>query len=69
MGKIKVGTLIEKDIWKAAKVEAVKQERSINDLLNEALENYLKKDINMEKREKAFRLFCNHPILSKKKHG
>lgn len=61
--KQKVGTLIEEDIMKHAKRRAVEEGRSISDLIQDALLEYLhKKGASPKERKMAYHLFCERPM-------
>jgi hypothetical protein len=61
--KRKVGTLIEEDVFRLAKRRAVKEDRPLSDLIQDALVAYLSKNIpDSRKREAAYRTFCDQPI-------
>ena len=61
--KRKVGTLIEEDVIKRAKRQAVEENRPLSDLIQDALVAYLgNKAPDPRTREAAYRSFCEHPI-------
>lgn len=61
--KRKIGTVIEKHIMKLAKRRTVEEGRSISDLIQDALEQYLRKDAATPKERKlAYHLFCERPM-------
>lgn len=61
--KQKIGTLIEEDIMRLAKRRAAEEGRPLSDLIQDALEQYLKKDAATPKERKmAFHLFCERPM-------
>ncbi len=61
--KQKIGTLIEEDIMKLAKRRAVEEGRSLSDLIQDALVQYLRKDTATPKERKmAYHLFCKRPM-------
>ena len=66
--KRKVGTLIEEDIIRLAKRRAVEENRPLSDLIQDALVTYLSNKIpDPERREAAYRIFCEQPIRITKK--
>jgi hypothetical protein len=61
--KRKVGTLIEEDVMKLARRRAAEEDRPLSDLIQDALVAYLsRKTPDPEKRERAYRTFCEEPI-------
>ncbi|MFQ5684468.1 MAG: DUF6364 family protein [Candidatus Binatia bacterium] len=61
--KRKIGTLIEEDIIKHAKRRAAEEGRSMSDLIQDALLQYLHKNSAMPKERKvAYRFFCERPM-------
>jgi hypothetical protein len=61
--KQKIGTLIEEDIMRLAKRKAAEERRSLSDLIQDALTQYLRKDAATPKERKmAFHLFCERPM-------
>ncbi len=61
--KHKIGTLIDEEIIKLAKRRAAEEGRPLNDLIQDALTSYLKRNVSdTHKREAAYRLFCERPI-------
>jgi len=61
--KQKIGMLIEKNTLRLAKQKAAKEGRPLSDLIQDALEQYLRKGAATPKeREMAFHLFCERPI-------
>jgi hypothetical protein len=62
--KRKLGTLLEEDVIRLAKRRAVQEARPLNGLIQDALVAYLgKKTSDPKKREEAYRVFCERPIL------
>jgi hypothetical protein len=61
--KRKIGTLIEEDIIRLAKLKAAEERRPLSDLIRDALEQYLRKAAATPKeRNMAFQLFCERPM-------
>lgn len=61
--KQKIGTLIEKDTLRLAKQKAAKEGRSLSDLIQDALDQYLSKGAAARRERKmAFHLFCERPM-------
>ena len=61
--KQKIGTLIEEDIMRLAKRRAAEEGGPLSDLIQDALEQYLRKDAATPKERKmAFHLFCERPM-------
>jgi hypothetical protein len=61
--KQKIGTLIEEDIMKLAKRRAADEGRSLSDLIQDALVNYLNAGAASHKeREIAYHVFCERPL-------
>jgi hypothetical protein len=61
--KQKIGTLIEEKIMRLAKRKAAEEGRPLSDLIQDAVEQYLKKDAAPPKeRQMAFYLFCEQPM-------
>jgi len=61
--KQKIGTLIEEKIMRLAKRKAAEEGRSLSDLIQDALEQYLKKGAaTPRERQTAFNLFCEQPM-------
>jgi len=61
--KQKIGTLIEEKIMRLAKRKAAEEGRSLSDLIQDALEQYLKKGAaTSRERQTAFNLFCEQPM-------
>ena len=56
-------TLVEKGALRLAKQKAAKEGRLLSDLIQDALEQYLKKGAaTANEREMAFRVFCERPM-------
>ena len=61
--KQKIGTQIEEEIMKLAKRKAAEEGRSISDLIQDALVQYLSTGAESPKeREMAYHLFCERPL-------
>jgi hypothetical protein len=61
--KRKVETVLEEDVLRRAKRRAADEGRSLSDLIQEAVENYLSsRAVEPAKRDAAFRIFCDHPM-------
>jgi metal-responsive CopG/Arc/MetJ family transcriptional regulator len=61
--KQKVGILLERDLVKRARQLVAKEGRTLDDLIQDALESYLiSRAPEQEKRETAYHLFCEQPI-------
>ncbi len=61
--KRKVGTLLEEDVLRKAKRRAADEGRSLSDLMQDAIANYLSsRAVEPATREAAFRFFCAHPM-------
>jgi hypothetical protein len=61
--KQKIGTLIEEDIMRLAKRRAAEEGRPLSDLIQDALEQYLRKGgATPKERKAAFHLFCERPM-------
>lgn len=61
--KRKVGTLLEEDVLRRAKRRAADEGRPLSDVIQDALENYLRADLpERARREAALQLFCERPI-------
>jgi len=61
--KQKIGTLIEEDIMRLAKRKAAEEGRPLSDLIQDALEQYLRKgSATPKERKMAFHLFCERPM-------
>jgi hypothetical protein len=61
--KQKIGTQIEKEIMRLAKRKAAEEGRSISDLIQDALVQYLRKDVAApSERRIAYHLFCERPM-------
>lgn len=61
--KQKIGTQIEEEIMKLAKRKAAEEGRSISDLIQDALVQYLRKDLaSPNDRRMAYHLFCERPM-------
>jgi hypothetical protein len=61
--KQKIGTQIEAEVMRLAKRKAAEQGRSISDLIQDALVQYLRKDTaSPNERRMAYHLFCERPM-------
>ena len=61
--KQKIGTQIEEEIMKLVKRKAAEEGRSISDLIQDALVQYLSTGAASPKeREMAYQLFCERPL-------
>jgi hypothetical protein len=61
--KQKIGTLIEEDIMRLAKRKAAEEGRSLSDLIQDAIVQYLGKELATPKERKmAYHLFCERPM-------
>ena len=61
--KQKIGTQIEEDLMKLVKRKAVEEGRSIRDLIQDALIQYLSTGVASSKeREAAYQAFCEQPL-------
>lgn len=61
--KQKIGTQIEETIMKLAKRKAAEEGRSISDLIQDALVQYLRKDTaDPSERRMAYHIFCERPM-------
>jgi hypothetical protein len=61
--KKKIGTLIEENTMRLAKRKAAEEGRSLSDVIQDALVEYLRKQAATPKERKmAFRLFCEQPM-------
>jgi hypothetical protein len=61
--KQKIGTQIEEEIMRLAKRKAAEEGRSISDLIQDALVQYLRKDAAApSERRMAYHLFCERPM-------
>jgi hypothetical protein len=61
--KKKIGTVIEEKTMRLAKRKAAEEGRSLSDIIQDALVQYLRKEAATPKERKiAFRLFCERPM-------
>jgi hypothetical protein len=61
--KVKVGTLIQEEVIKLAKRQALEENRPLSDLIQDALVAYLSNKVpDRTTREAAYRVFCEQPI-------
>ncbi|HSP06255.1 MAG TPA: hypothetical protein VLR94_03715 [Acidobacteriota bacterium] len=61
--KLKIGTLIEADVMKRAKRRAAEEGRSLSDLIQDALYQYLRNSpASGSERKAAYYLFCERPM-------
>jgi hypothetical protein len=64
--KQKIGTQIEEEIMRLAKRKAAEEGRSISDLIQDALVQYLSTGAaNPKERDMAFQVFCDRPFKLK----
>ena len=64
--KLKVGTLIEEDVIRLAKRRAADEGRSLSDMIQDALIQYLSTGaVNPKERKLAYQLFCERPLKLK----
>ena len=61
--KKKIGTVIDENTMRLAKRKAAEEGRSISDIIQDALAEYLSKEAATPKERKAaFHLFCERPM-------
>ena len=61
--KQKIGTIVEADVLRRAKRQAVDEGRPLSDLIHDALDLYLTAKLPpADRREGAYRLFCEQPM-------
>lgn len=61
--KQKVGTVLEEDVLKRAKLRAAEQGRPLSDVIQDALERYLSEGVaEPARRDAAYQLFCERPM-------
>jgi hypothetical protein len=61
--KKKIGTLIEENTMRLAKRRAAEEGRSLSEVIQDALVEYLRKEAATPKERKmAFQLFCERPM-------
>ena len=61
--KNKMAIVIERDTMRLAKRKAAQEGRSLSNLIEEALAQYLRKQLpTSEERRMAFHLFCERPM-------
>jgi hypothetical protein len=61
--KQKIGTVIEVDLLRRAKRQAVDESRPLSELIQDALDRYLKTGLPAPaRREAAYNLFCERPM-------
>lgn len=61
--KKKIGTVIEENTMRLAKRKAAEEGRSLSDVIQDALVEYLRKEAATPKERKmAFQLFCERPM-------
>jgi hypothetical protein len=59
----RIGMLIDEELIKLAKRRAAEEGRPLNDLIQDALISYLKRNVsNPHQREAGYRLFCERPF-------
>ena len=62
--KQKIGTIVEADVLRRAKRQAVDEGRPLSDLIHDALDLYLTAKLPpADRREAAYRLFCEQPMV------
>lgn len=60
--KKKIGTIMEEDVLRRAKRQAVDEGRPLSDLIQDALDRYLRAVMPAPaRREAAYNLFCEQP--------
>jgi uncharacterized protein DUF6364 len=61
--KRRIGTIIEEEVIRRAKRRAIEENRSLSDLIQDALVSYLgRKAPAAREREAAYGLFCEQPM-------
>lgn len=61
--KQKVGTLLEEGVLRRAKRRAAEEDRSLSDVIQDALERYLSEGLpEAARRDAAYQLFCERPM-------
>ncbi len=61
--KRKVGILVEEGVLRLARHKALEEHRTLSDVILDAIMAYLSGGSpNPKKREKAYQVFCEHPI-------
>ena len=61
--KQKIGTIIEENIMKLAKRRTAEEDRSLSDLIQDALVNYLNASATSSKEQDvAYHVFCERPL-------
>lgn len=61
--KQKIGTVLEENILKRAKLRAAEQSRPLSDIIQDALERYLSEGVpEPARRDAAYQLFCERPM-------
>jgi hypothetical protein len=61
--KRRIGIVIEQDTMRLAKRKAAEERRPVSDLIEDALVQYLRKNLpTLEERQIAFHLFCERPM-------
>jgi hypothetical protein len=61
--KDKISVRLDAEILRLAKRKAAEEDRSLSDLVRDALAKYLSRDAaTPEERQKAFQLFCEQPM-------
>ena len=58
--KKKLGTIMEADVLTAAKIRAAREGRSLADILQDALTQYLHEDVSRGDAVRACEKFCSH---------
>jgi hypothetical protein len=61
--KQKIGTVLEDDIVRRAKLRAASENRPLSDVIQDALERYLSERVpEPARRDAAYQLFCERPM-------
>jgi hypothetical protein len=61
--KQKISMVLDADIVRLAKKRAAEEQRTLSDLIQEALVRHLRKDaVTPKKRRMAYHLFCERPM-------
>jgi len=64
--KLKVGTLIEEKVIRLAKRRAAEEGRSLSDMIQDALVQYLSTGaLSQKEREMGYHFFCERPLTLK----
>jgi len=66
--KRKVGTLLEDEVMRAAKRQAAVEKRSLSDLIQDAIRQYLRRQpATSTERRMAYQVFCDQPMRVSKR--